>query len=264
MPESDDSAPGGKALGTIPLKQVRVTRTDVDDPQARAANPMNRLVPYLDLFSRLTDAELARLAVVAPEVVAQLRGQVQQVDRGLKRYIDLLPRLTDDELVRLTGATNKTIRFWRLCQPRDAKASAPPPIVPVPTEADAVARALRSRQETAPHPVLPDAPRPHPIVGTSRPLVAAAKKPGAPTPPAGTPAMHETGSRDRVTPGLGSPAFTQAVPHRPTPPLGQPAAASGTPPAIEIEGTPFPGFDYDPNEPIPDDLSIGVDLPDPY
>ena len=260
MPESDDSAPG-KALGTIPLKQVRVTRTDGDDPQARAANPMNRLVPYLDLFARLTDAELARLAVVAPEIVAQLRGQVQQVDRGLKRWLDLLPRLSDDELVRLTGATNKTIRFWRLCQPRDPKASAPN-VVRAPTEADAVARAVRSRQETAPHPVLPDAPRPHPIVGSSRPI-AATRKPGSPTPPAGTPAQHDTGSRDRVTPGLGSPAFTHAVPHRPTPPLGQPAAA-GTPPAIDIDGTPFPGYDYDPNEPIPDDLSIGVDLPDPY
>src|SRR5690606_847400 len=44
--------------------------------------------------------------------------QVIEVDRAMARYADLLPRLSDAELVRLTGATEKTIRFWRLCQAR--------------------------------------------------------------------------------------------------------------------------------------------------
>jgi hypothetical protein len=81
-------------------------------------NPMNRLVPYLDLFVRLGDEELSRLARVDIEIVAALRNQVMAIDGSLAHYGDLLPRLGDDELVRLTGATPKTIRFWRLCQPR--------------------------------------------------------------------------------------------------------------------------------------------------
>lgn len=108
---------GGKPLGAIALRQVRVNRTDVQY-DSQDANPMNRLVPYLDLYCRLNDDELARLAVVPVSVVGNLRRQVVQVDRALTRFTDLLPRLTDAEMVRLTGATQKTVRFWRLCQPR--------------------------------------------------------------------------------------------------------------------------------------------------
>ncbi|MCA9685643.1 MAG: hypothetical protein KC457_25930 [Myxococcales bacterium] len=85
---------------------------------AGAANPANRLVPYLDLFSRLSDEELSRLARAPRAAVEGLRQQVEEVNRALGRYQDLLPRLSDDELARLTGATTKTIRFWRLSQPR--------------------------------------------------------------------------------------------------------------------------------------------------
>jgi hypothetical protein len=113
-------------LATITLRQIRVSRADVQDKQDKLqdrssstdANPMNRLVPYLDLYARLSDDELARLAGVPSSVASNLRRQVVQVDRALARFTDLLPRLTDAELVRLTGATPKTIRFWRLCQPR--------------------------------------------------------------------------------------------------------------------------------------------------
>lgn len=128
------------SIGRIPLKQVRVKRQDVEpgqgpapaaaaepepEPPAKAANPMNRLVPYLDLFCRLDDEELAVLAKVDTEVAATLRKQVVTIDRGLERYVDLLPRLDDTELVRLTGASLKTIRFWRLCQPRMPAAKTP-------------------------------------------------------------------------------------------------------------------------------------------
>jgi hypothetical protein len=44
--------------------------------------------------------------------------QVDEVNRALGRFADLLTRLSDEELSRLTGATVKTIRFWRLSQPR--------------------------------------------------------------------------------------------------------------------------------------------------
>jgi len=107
----------GVSIGRIPLKQVRIRRGDEGDT-AKPRNPMNALVPFLDLFCRLGDEELSRLAGVDAEVVANLRQQVIAVDEGLAMYADLLPRLSDEELVRLTGATPKTIRFWRLCQPR--------------------------------------------------------------------------------------------------------------------------------------------------
>lgn len=115
--------PTGQTLGSIALRQVRVNRADVQE-RSKVANPMNRLVPYLDLYARLSDDELGRLASVPPSVVADLRRQVIQVDRALSRFTDLLPRLTDSEMVRLTGATPKTIRFWRLCQPRHGTAGA--------------------------------------------------------------------------------------------------------------------------------------------
>ena len=230
MSESEGSAPGSKTLGTIPLKQVRVSRAEMEE---RAANPMNRLVPYLDLFERLTDAELARLAVVAPEVVAELRKQVVQVCHTLERFVDLLPRLTDEELMRLTGATSKTIRFWRLCQPRPSRAASrnsptpapmrptPPPMRPTPApvmrEEAAVARAIRSRAETAPHPILDD---PH----------------------------------EATDPRVGKA-------ERPTPAPSQPRNSStGTHPTIQLSGTPFPGYDYDSEEPVPEELE--VDIPD--
>jgi len=101
-------------IAAIALRQVRADRDD---------NLMNRLVPYLDLFARLSDEELARLTEVPPNVAANLRQQVVQVDLALERFADLLPRLSDAELVRLTGATPKTIRFWRLCQPRTLTAT---------------------------------------------------------------------------------------------------------------------------------------------
>jgi len=122
---------GGNAndgtLGRIALKQVRVSRAEVEARSregsgvrkaAGAPNPANRLVPYLDLFSRLSDEELSRLARAPRAAVEGLRQQVEEVNRALGRYQDLLPRLADDELARLTGATAKTIRFWRLSQPR--------------------------------------------------------------------------------------------------------------------------------------------------
>lgn len=141
MQGDEPNAGGDGTLGRIALKQVRVSRAEVEarnregtgsNPTVAAAaaaapaprastgsnNPMNRLVPYLDLFCRLADDELSRLARAPTSAVESLRQQIEEVNRALGRYVDLLPRLSDEELARLTGASNKTIRFWRLSQPR--------------------------------------------------------------------------------------------------------------------------------------------------
>ena len=114
------------------------------------ANPMNKLVPYLDLFCRLGDDELGRLADVEPEICASLRSQVDAINAGLAAYVDLLPRLSDAELCRLTGASDRTIRFWRLCQPRAGLAPAPMPRA----AAQSGVPAESQRVPTAPHSVV--------------------------------------------------------------------------------------------------------------
>jgi hypothetical protein len=119
----EDTPAGPETLGRIALKQVRVSRAEVEarareTSGQKSSNPMNRLVPYLDLFGRLGDDELARLSGAPVQSVESLRVQVDEVNRALGRFADLLTRLSDEELSRLTGATVKTIRFWRLSQPR--------------------------------------------------------------------------------------------------------------------------------------------------
>lgn len=141
MPGEDTNG-GAETLGRIALKQVRVSRAEVEarnreaSGPRKASNPMNRLVPYLDLFSRLSDEELSRLSGTPVNAVENLRQQVDEVNRALGRWVDLLPRLSDDELARLTGATVKTIRFWRLSQPRhmqsEARARTNPDVTPTP------------------------------------------------------------------------------------------------------------------------------------
>jgi hypothetical protein len=126
--ESVEDPTSDSAIGRIALKQVRVSRAEAEartrepDPKKvpPSSSPLNRLVPYLDLFCRLSDEELSRLARTPTSAVETLRQQVEEVNRVLSRYVDLLPRLSDEELTRLTGGTAKTIRFWRLCQPRSS------------------------------------------------------------------------------------------------------------------------------------------------
>jgi hypothetical protein len=125
----EDTPGGPETLGRIALKQVRVSRAEAEarareTSGQKSNNPMNRLVPYLDLFGRLGDDELARLSGAPLQSVESLRVQVDEVNRALGRFVDLLTRLSDEELSRLTGATNKTIRFWRLSQPRHLQGDA--------------------------------------------------------------------------------------------------------------------------------------------
>lgn len=149
------------SIGRIPLKQVRVSRNEAE--KGPPPNPMNNLVPYLDLFCRLGDAELARLGGVDLDVCVSLRAQVDTIGNGLAAYSDLLPRLSDSELVRLTGTSDRTIRFWRLCQPRHAVAAAPPVATSAaatkPRTATPGVPDERERSPTAPHSVAAESPR---------------------------------------------------------------------------------------------------------
>lgn len=151
----EDSSGAPEPLGRIALKQVRVSRAEVEarnrEREAGGRKPgnsaMNRLVPYLDLFCRLSDEELSRLARAPTSAVESLRAQVEEVNRALGRFTDLLPRLSDEELARLTGAAAKTVRFWRLSQPRhlqgDARAAS--------SDAPALPQKMPRRESSAVH-----------------------------------------------------------------------------------------------------------------
>jgi hypothetical protein len=157
LEQTGEGPTADSTIGRIALKQVRVSRAEAEarmretdagakKPAGTNSNsPLNRLVPYLDLFCRLSDEELSRLARTPTSAVETLRQQVDEVNRALARYVDLLARLSDDELVRLTGATPKTIRFWRLCQPRSEarpRADVPQPLTRETSAVRSVARDL--------------------------------------------------------------------------------------------------------------------------
>ena len=90
------------------LGQKKVSEDEFDrhgDAAIRRRDPkevgrLNRLVPYLDLFERLEDRELARLANVPERTVLRMRDQVKSVRRKLHPYVGLLDRLDDLQLAR--------------------------------------------------------------------------------------------------------------------------------------------------------------------
>lgn len=235
MAHTDGSdSEGGTPIGQIPLRKV--SRAELEAKKRAAAeaartNPMNRLVPYLDLFGRLSDAELSRLAGVPGDVVGQLRKQVVAVNQALARYADLLPRLSDGELVRLTGASAKTIRFWRLCQPRTTAAGVPGPVA-----------------ESSSSPMSAE---------TGAPAARASESDSYPV------ASRSGGQRRPVESGRTSDSGVRPVP---TPVPRTPTPVPGTDTQLGLTGAPFPGYDYDPNEPVEeeedDGIVIGLNLSD--
>lgn len=264
--ESDEST-GEVRLASIALRQIRVSQAESQD-KARH-NPMNRLVPYLDLFGRLSDDELARLAGVPTVAVGNLRRQVIQVDRALERFTDLLPRLTDGEMVRLTGASAKTIRFWRLCQPRVSVAhdrDDPWSVARAAEELGRVAAAtelVTGETDTVDEPIDSGAPllrgRPDsgPVTITESPSRhPSGERPGVPSPTrtepvrAGSaettwngyrmPASERDGGRHRRTPTIEPAASTVAAPAKPADFARSAAAVAshrkghGTPPPPEV------------------------------
>lgn len=273
---SDDCSPAeprdSTTLGRIPLKQVRVKR----EAAARTANPMNRLVPYLDLFWRLDDTELGRLGQVEPDVVSALRKQVIEVDHALVRYVDLLPRLSDAELVRLTGATEKTIRFWRLCQPRPKTwaSDVPEPTTSRPQATVPRSEAAQAEQTTAPAAVVQEGglssrARRHDTtrITETEKTPAAAEAAGATTPPPTTReieaesppgasrAPDDPSSTDEpsqpaaVSPGPGAPKDSRVTIN--------PAAQETVDSMMTFSGAPFPGYgDEGSQEPPPEEISL--------
>lgn len=210
----------GGTLGRIALKQVRVSRDDAKKRRGGGTKPMNLLVPYLDLFHRLNDEELSRLAQVNPQVVSQLRQQVDEINKALERYTDLLPRLSDGELTRLTRASAKTIRFWRLCQPRGAAETPAPATKPAPTQRQPPA--ARHGTSTA---------------GTATPGVPTETPVSRTPPPTSVPTQQQTPAPTERP--AGAPV---AQTNDPTP---DPAASQSMASAqlADIDGDPFPGYE---------------------
>ncbi|MGB1699258.1 MAG: hypothetical protein ACPHRO_04840 [Nannocystaceae bacterium] len=126
MSDSTESTEPKQALGKIALGQKEVSVREYDqhsDAAIRRRDPkevgrLNRLVPYLDLFARLDDRELARLADVPQRTVVRMRQQVNSVRRKLDGYVELLDRLDDHQLGRIAQTSPKMFQYLRLCQPR--------------------------------------------------------------------------------------------------------------------------------------------------
>jgi hypothetical protein len=206
-----------------------------------ADNPMKRLVPYLDLFVRLDDRELARLAGVEPGHAAVLRKQVTEICEGLAAYVDLLPRLDDEQLARLTGAQVKTIRFWRLCQPRTRRAAATKPRVePAPRPAAATPTVIPREEPVADW----SGDSPNTDAGT---MITASRR-------VQPPAQWDTtapisGTATMITPRGQTPDAQWARRHTPatiaeTPVDADPAQRQqSAAQVLEIAGEPFPGYE---------------------
>lgn len=124
--DTSDATGANPALGKISLGQKKVSEDEFDrhgDAAIRRRDPkevgrLNRLVPYLDLFERLEDRELARLANVPERTVLRMRDQVKSVRRKLHPYVGLLDRLDDLQLARIAETSPKMFQYLRLCQPR--------------------------------------------------------------------------------------------------------------------------------------------------
>lgn len=131
---SSDQTPRDDAttLGKIQLAKQAVDSTEYvahkraalrrGDPREVAR--LNKLVPYLDLFERLSDRELARLADVPELTATQMREQIVSVRRKLGSFEPLLERLDDVQLARVADTSPKMFQYLRLCQPRHRPAQA--------------------------------------------------------------------------------------------------------------------------------------------
>jgi len=80
------------------------------------AGPRENLTPYFDLFDRLGDEDLGRLAGVRPQLVAEVRSVVESIYEPLREYEHLLTTLDDKQLGKLFGMPLSAARIWRLCR----------------------------------------------------------------------------------------------------------------------------------------------------
>ena len=76
--------------------------------------PRDNLTPYFDLFDRLGDEEIGRLAGVPPQLVGDVREVVESIYDPLREYEHLLTSLDDGQLGKLFGMPLSAARIWRL------------------------------------------------------------------------------------------------------------------------------------------------------
>ena len=101
-------------------------RALLNSAQRMALVEHTALAPFLDLFVRMTDAQLAKLTDVPTSTVAAQRKTVDRIMGQLEPFEDLLPRLEDDALARLI-AQDLEDAGWVSARPRSPAGSPPPP-----------------------------------------------------------------------------------------------------------------------------------------
>lgn len=80
------------------------------------AKERDRVTPYFDLFDRLGNADLARLAGVKESLVAEIREIVEAIYDPLREYENLLEQLDDRQVSKLFGMPESAARIWRLAR----------------------------------------------------------------------------------------------------------------------------------------------------
>ena len=78
--------------------------------------PRDRVTPFFDLFDRLGDEEIARLASVQAALVNEVRTVVEAIYDPLREYEKLLTQLDDRQIAKLFGMPESAARIWRLAR----------------------------------------------------------------------------------------------------------------------------------------------------
>jgi hypothetical protein len=80
------------------------------------AKTRDKLIPYFDLFDRLDDSEISRIAQVDKQVVSEVRTVVESIYDPLRKYENLLETLDDAQLCKLFGFPKSAAAIWRHCR----------------------------------------------------------------------------------------------------------------------------------------------------
>jgi len=83
---------------------------------AAVANTRDKLTPYFDLFDRLDDEEIGRIAAVPAELVAEVRTVIESIYDPLREYEKLMETLDDGQLCKLFGFPDSAAAIWRHCR----------------------------------------------------------------------------------------------------------------------------------------------------
>ena len=80
------------------------------------AKNRDRVTPYFDLFDRLDDKEIARLANVSPELVSEIRDLVEAIYDPLREFENMLKQLDNRQVAKLFGMPESAAQIWRLAR----------------------------------------------------------------------------------------------------------------------------------------------------